>query len=90
MISLDDNEDVYSNNSKEKSKDIETHPAYLIMSSPLGNHAIRHFHFVNTSLIQFPYFSSEWYLGDDIILCQICMITDMGILKTMETLSRKI
>ena len=38
--SLDDNEDVYSNNSKEKSKDIETHPAYLIMSSPLGNHKI--------------------------------------------------
>ena len=38
--SLDDNEEVYSNYSKEKSKDIESHPAYLIMSSPLGNHEI--------------------------------------------------
>ena len=38
--SLDDNEDVFSNNSNEKSKVIESHPAYLIMSSPLGNHKI--------------------------------------------------
>ena len=38
--SLEDNEEVYSNNSKEKSKDIESIPAYLIVSSPLGNHKI--------------------------------------------------
>ena len=38
--SLDNNEEVYSKDSKEKPKDIESHPAYLIMSSPLGNHKI--------------------------------------------------
>ena len=38
--SVDDNEEMYSNNFKEKSKDIESHPAYLIMSCPLGNHKI--------------------------------------------------
>ena len=35
--SLDDNEEVYSNESKE---DIESHPAYFIFSYPLGNHKI--------------------------------------------------
>ena len=29
--SLDDNEEVYSNESKEKSKDIESQPAYYIL-----------------------------------------------------------
>ena len=38
--SLDDNEEVYSNESKEESKDIESHPAYFILSYPLGNHKI--------------------------------------------------
>ena len=56
--SLDDNEDVYSNNSKEKSKDIETHPAYLIMSSPLGNHKIDKVVFtrlgLGTSILVYP------------------------------------
>ena len=28
---LDDNAEEYSNNSKEKSKDIESHPAYFIL-----------------------------------------------------------
>ena len=37
---LDDNEEVYSNDSKEKSKDIESHPAYLIILYPVGNHKI--------------------------------------------------
>ena len=42
--SLDDNEDVYLNESKEKYKDIEKvrdieyHPTYSILSYPLGNH----------------------------------------------------
>jgi len=31
---------VYSNESKEKSKDIESHPAYFILSYPLGNQKI--------------------------------------------------
>ena len=35
--SLDDNEEVHSKESKEKSKDIESHPAYFILSYPLGN-----------------------------------------------------
>ena len=34
---LDDNEAMYSNESKEKSNDIESHPAYFILSYPLGN-----------------------------------------------------
>ena len=38
--SLDDNEEVYSKDSKEKPKDIESHPAYLIMLCPLGNHKL--------------------------------------------------
>ena len=38
--SLDDNEKVYLNESKEKSKDIESHPAYFILSYALGNHKI--------------------------------------------------
>ena len=38
--SLDDNEEVYSSHTKEKSKDIESHHAYLIMSCPLGNHEL--------------------------------------------------
>ena len=38
--SLDDNEEVYSNESKEESKDIESHPAYFILLYPLGNHEI--------------------------------------------------
>ena len=39
--SLDDNEEVYSNEeSKEKSKDIQSHTAYFILSAPLGNHRI--------------------------------------------------
>ena len=33
--SLDENEEVYSNESKEKSKDIESHPVYSILSYPL-------------------------------------------------------
>ena len=46
--SLDDNEEVYSNESKEESKDIESqsHPAYFILLYHLWNHeietAIRH------------------------------------------------
>ena len=52
--SLDDNEEVYSNESKEKSKDVESYPAYYILLSPLElenrksrlhKTAIRHFHF---------------------------------------------
>ena len=35
--SLDDNEGVYLNESK---KDIDSHPAYSILSYPLGNHEI--------------------------------------------------
>ena len=38
--SLDDNEEVYSNESKEKSKDIESQPAYYILLYPLGNKKI--------------------------------------------------
>ena len=38
--SLDDNEEVYSNESKEKYKDNESHPTYSILSYPLGNHEI--------------------------------------------------
>ena len=38
--SLDDNEEVYWNESKDNSKDIESHPAYFIMLGPLGNHKI--------------------------------------------------
>ena len=37
---LYDNEDVHSNHSNEKSKDIKSRPAHLIMSSPLGNNRI--------------------------------------------------
>ena len=37
---IDENEEVYSNDSKEKPKDIKPHPAYLIMSCTLGNHKI--------------------------------------------------
>ena len=35
--SLDDKEEVYSKDFKEKFKDIESPPAYLIMLCPLGN-----------------------------------------------------
>ena len=35
--SLDDNEEVYSNRSKEKYKDIESHPTYSILSYPSEN-----------------------------------------------------
>ena len=38
--SLDDNEEVYSNKSKEESKDIESRPAYFILLNPLVNHEI--------------------------------------------------
>ena len=38
--SLDDNEEVYSKESKEESKGIESHPAYFILSYPLGHHKI--------------------------------------------------
>ena len=38
--SLDDNEEVYSAESKEKTKDIESKPAYFILLYPLGNHKI--------------------------------------------------
>ena len=38
--SLDDNEEVYSSESKEKSKDIESHPAYFILLYPLENQKI--------------------------------------------------
>ena len=34
---LDDNEKENLNKSKEKSKDIESHPAYYILLYPLGN-----------------------------------------------------
>ena len=35
--SLDDNEEVYSNKSQEKFKDIESQPAYYILLYPLRN-----------------------------------------------------
>ena len=35
--SPDDNAEVYSNESKEESKDIESHPAYFILLYLLGN-----------------------------------------------------
>ena len=38
--SLDYNEEVYSNESKQESKDNESHPTYFILSYPLGNHKI--------------------------------------------------
>ena len=38
--SLDDNEEVYSNESKEESKEIEFHRAYSILLYPLGKHKI--------------------------------------------------
>ena len=38
--SLDDNEEVYSNESKEGSKDVESRPAYFILSYSFGNHEI--------------------------------------------------
>ena len=38
--SLDDEEEVYSNESKEESKDIESHHAYFILSYPQANHKI--------------------------------------------------
>ena len=38
--SLDDNEEVYFNESKEESKDIESHSAYFILLYPLWNHEI--------------------------------------------------
>ena len=37
---IDDNEKVYSNEYKEESKDVESHPAYFILLYPLGNHEI--------------------------------------------------
>ena len=37
---LDDNEEMHSNESKEKSKDIESHPAYSILLYSLGNQKI--------------------------------------------------
>ena len=38
--SLDDNEEVYLNESREESKDNESHPAYFILLYPLSNHEI--------------------------------------------------
>ena len=38
--SLDDKEEVYSNESTEKSKDFESHPAFFILLNPLGNQKI--------------------------------------------------
>ena len=38
--SLYDNEEVNSNESKEKYKDNESNPTYSILSNPLGNHRI--------------------------------------------------
>ena len=38
--SLDDNEEVYSNKSKENYKVNESHPSYSILSYPLGNQKI--------------------------------------------------
>ena len=38
--SLDDKEEVYSNESKEKYKENEFHPTYSILLYPLGNHEI--------------------------------------------------
>ena len=38
--SLDDNEEVYSKESKEKYKDNESHPTYSFLSYPLANHKI--------------------------------------------------
>ena len=35
-----DNEEVYSNESKEESKDIESHQAYFTLLYPLGNNEI--------------------------------------------------
>ena len=48
--SLDDNEEVYSNESKEKYKDIESHPTYSILSYPLGNHKIENVVFTRLRL----------------------------------------
>ena len=48
--SLDDNEEVYSNESKEKSKDIESCPAYFILSYPVGNHKIERVVFTRLKL----------------------------------------
>ena len=38
--SLDDNEEVFSNESKEKYKYFESHPTNSTLSYPLGNHKI--------------------------------------------------
>ena len=48
--SLDENEEVYSNKSKEKYKDIESHPTYSILSYPLGNHRIENVVFMRLRL----------------------------------------
>ena len=48
--SLDDNEEVYSKDLKENPKNIESHPACLIMSSPLGNHRIEKVVFMRLQL----------------------------------------
>ena len=37
---LDDDEEVYSNESKRKCKDIESHPAYSILTYSKGNSKI--------------------------------------------------
>ena len=42
--------EVYSNESKEKYKDIESHPTYSILSYPLGNHKIENVVFTRLRL----------------------------------------
>ena len=48
--SLDDNEEVYSSESKEKSNDIESHPAYFILLYPLENQKIEKVIFMRQGL----------------------------------------
>ena len=63
--SLDDNEEVYSNESKEKSKDIESHPAYYIMACPLGNRKVEKVAFtrllLDTSIIWINFQALDTY-----------------------------
>ena len=54
--SLDENKEVYSNDYKEKSKDIKSHPAYLIMSCTLGNHKIEKVVFTRLRLCTFIFY----------------------------------
>ena len=51
--SLGDNEEVYSTESKKLSKDIESHPAYFILSYPLGNQKMEK--------VVFPKIMGYWY-----------------------------